>query len=362
MLCTASVNALPPDYRSVCPRCRVRRWADDDVRIGADGEHVARRCETCGGRAIRGDDAVDALLEPHGFAAADLPTRGEGPPCPDCFKPSAKAQVAGGVLAWCASCRVLFVDEETFAALLASPGAALERSSLPAWLAKASSLQVLQRARMLSGGPFRLEQESPRRRYQLRTAFGEATATEQGLGCTFLVGRLLGPSFDIAGDDGRAWLRVNQAPSFADALQRTKRISDGEGRLLGTLRAPRSEQVAGLACLALLVLLPPLGLLALLAYPLLSRKLGAGLELHRPDGSLFARVKRTGSSSFEITSADGASVGTLEKRWGGVTRELLTEGDDFDLNLEAHAPFDLGERAVLLAATLVVDSRYFSNV
>src|SRR5690606_22163604 len=136
----------------------------------------------------------------------------------------------------------------TFSRLVAPPGAALERSSLPGWLGRSSSVQIVQRAKALSGALVDFGFEAPRRRYQVRTAFGEATATEQGVGCAFFLGRMLGPSLDVTGSDGPRWLRVHQAPSLADVLQLTKRVSDGEGRLLGTLRAPLRERLAGLSC------------------------------------------------------------------------------------------------------------------
>ena len=55
----------------------------------------------------------------------------------------------------------------------------------------------------------------------------------------------------------------------------------------------------------------------------------------------------------------GTEVGVIRKRWAGVLLEAFTDQDRFSLDLTAGLPE--GERALLLAAALFVDLRYFER-
>ncbi|KAK0171755.1 hypothetical protein PV328_005163 [Microctonus aethiopoides] len=66
-----------------------------------------------------------------------------------------------------------------------------------------------------------------------------------------------------------------------------------------------------------------------------------------------------GEYEFPVHANDGTMIGMIKKQWSGLSRELFTNADVFGVNF----PLDLSIRlkALLLAATLLIDFGYFEN-
>ncbi|XP_043528840.1 phospholipid scramblase 1-like [Frieseomelitta varia] len=88
-------------------------------------------------------------------------------------------------------------------------------------------------------------------------------------------------------------------------------------------------------------------------------------SIRNASGKTVLRVKGPwfrccGTVRFKIRSADDVHrVGEIKKKWGGFTREILTDADNFSLRF----PIDLDVKikAVLLGACILIDFLYFER-
>ena len=77
-----------------------------------------------------------------------------------------------------------------------------------------------------------------------------------------------------------------------------------------------------------------------------------GQELGRLDGSLF----RPWTFKF---LRDGSEIGRIAKQWGGLTREVFTDADRFEVRF---APdMDADARLVFVGAAMLIDFRHFED-
>lgn len=83
-------------------------------------------------------------------------------------------------------------------------------------------------------------------------------------------------------------------------------------------------------------------------------------DLLGPHGRVFARIQapRWRVWTFPVEGEDGVSRAEIAKRWGGATREMFTDADTFRVQFEG-ANWQLAERAVVLAAAILIDFDFF---
>jgi uncharacterized protein YxjI len=106
------------------------------------------------------------------------------------------------------------------------------------------------------------------------------------------------------------------------------RVSDGNGRFLGTL---------------------------------VSKILSWGGGFHLLDAQDQKVAELSGDWkgwNFKMTGADGREWGTITKKWAGVGREFFTSADNYAVVPDASAAGDSDRKALLLAAALAVDVVY----
>ena len=77
-----------------------------------------------------------------------------------------------------------------------------------------------------------------------------------------------------------------------------------------------------------------------------------GLFCHLPCGP----CKRV---SFKIMDSSGEEVGEIAKVWSSCLKEMFSNADNFEAHFPAMA--DWKQKALLLAATLMIDFRYFEK-
>ncbi len=79
-------------------------------------------------------------------------------------------------------------------------------------------------------------------------------------------------------------------------------------------------------------------------------------------GRCFARVSapRWRIWTFPVIGEDGISEAVISKKWGGALRELFTDADSYRVAFESGS-WSAGQRAVILAAAISIDFDFFEN-
>lgn len=90
--------------------------------------------------------------------------------------------------------------------------------------------------------------------------------------------------------------------------------------------------------------------------------LSSRYDLVDATGRAFARIARPPWKiwKFPICDDEGREVGSIEKKWSGLLKELFTDADSFEVDLGS-APWTPEQRAVFLAAGLLVDLDWFEK-
>jgi len=85
-------------------------------------------------------------------------------------------------------------------------------------------------------------------------------------------------------------------------------------------------------------------------------------DLHDEHGRCFARVSapRWRIWTFPVKGEDGFSEATISKKWGGGLREIVTDADTFRVEFES-GNWTAGQRAVVFGAAISVDFDFFEN-
>jgi hypothetical protein len=83
-------------------------------------------------------------------------------------------------------------------------------------------------------------------------------------------------------------------------------------------------------------------------------------DVEGPLGEVFLQVRSPVWRiwTFPFTAGDGRERAVIEKRWSGLLREAFTDGDRFRIRL-VDSELTPEERALLLAAGIFIDLRYF---
>jgi hypothetical protein len=91
------------------------------------------------------------------------------------------------------------------------------------------------------------------------------------------------------------------------------------------------------------------------------RLLGTRYELQDPNGRVLATVERSWFRFFRFDFlVDGHPIGTIEKQWAGLAREMYTQADTFLVRIpESYA--DARVRLLLLAASVAIDFVHFEG-
>ena len=91
------------------------------------------------------------------------------------------------------------------------------------------------------------------------------------------------------------------------------------------------------------------------------RLLGTRYELQDPNGRVLAQVDRSWFRFFRFDlTVDGHAIGTIEKQWAGLAREIYTQADTFMVRIpETYR--DVRVRLLLLAASIAIDFVHFDG-
>ncbi len=80
--------------------------------------------------------------------------------------------------------------------------------------------------------------------------------------------------------------------------------------------------------------------------------LGGGFHVFSADGQQFAEVKGDWKGwNFKLLDLSGAEMGTVTKKWAGLTQELFTSADNYVISVREGG----AGNALLLAAALAID-------
>ena len=79
-------------------------------------------------------------------------------------------------------------------------------------------------------------------------------------------------------------------------------------------------------------------------------------------GREFATIKRPFWRFwlFDIKDLEGKTIGQINKRWGGVLREMFSSADSFEVNIK-NTNFSDFQRALMLAASIAIDFDHFEK-
>ncbi|MBL9090728.1 MAG: hypothetical protein JNL96_05860 [Planctomycetaceae bacterium] len=84
--------------------------------------------------------------------------------------------------------------------------------------------------------------------------------------------------------------------------------------------------------------------------------LGGGFYVYDASGNQFAEVKGNWKGfSFKFLAADGREIGTVDKKWGGLMKEMFTSADSYHIQFAPDVTNNPGIAALLLAAGLAID-------
>jgi len=96
-----------------------------------------------------------------------------------------------------------------------------------------------------------------------------------------------------------------------------------------------------------------------ICYPKLIIKDERGNTVMRIDGP-FGACKCRSDVDFTVTSAtDGSEIGKISKQWGGLSKEIFTDADNYGINFPID--LDVKEKATLLGAAFLIDFMYFEH-
>lgn len=82
-------------------------------------------------------------------------------------------------------------------------------------------------------------------------------------------------------------------------------------------------------------------------------------ELRDPTGRVLASLVGPMFRPWTfLVKIDGNEVGQISKKWSGLGREMFTDADTYGLSFQSTTP---GVRALMLAATFLIDFRHFEH-
>lgn len=83
---------------------------------------------------------------------------------------------------------------------------------------------------------------------------------------------------------------------------------------------------------------------------------GGGFYIYDRNDNLIGEVKGNWKGfNFKITTPEGRELGTVDKKWGGVMKELFTSADTYHIKLADDLGTNPAMAAILLAAGIAID-------
>lgn len=87
--------------------------------------------------------------------------------------------------------------------------------------------------------------------------------------------------------------------------------------------------------------------------------LGGGFWVYDMQDRTVAEIKGDWKGwNFKFLNAQGAEIGLVTKKWGGLAKELFTSADTYAVSIAESAGDDRATRILLLAAALAIDIVY----
>jgi hypothetical protein len=342
---------------ATCPRCQAGVAPAPD--IGAD----VGRCDGCGCWLCAGaarahltrwltiDEAVWDELVRQG--------RG-GPRCTLCPRGFKTFSLKGVVVDGCVGCGALLLDPGELARLTglpeapppspppAPPIASATPVVLDAGLGRVYAAPDVALANFLGGARWlQLEQERQFGEQLLSVEFGNRYAVRGPAG-----------SGSLVVDEGAAAALVRM---FLGGLLRSRYVlRDGRDTPVLSLRRSFHRLVLSRLDVSLWAGDDDGRLLGRVERNL--RMLASSYDLVDAQGRRFARLERPFTSmwQFRLLDEGGQSVGAIAKQWSGFVTEWFSDADDYGVDF-GERDWSLEQRAVILAAALVIDLDHFEN-